>query len=72
MPSRSMTTPTKTRPGGSRPRRRDNRKNNEMTAKATESNGVAGGTHLPPAGARGGRNIGPMTSSNGATRRTDE
>ena len=49
MPGRSMTTPTKTRPGGSSPRRRENRKNNEMTARAAESNGVAGGSHPPPA-----------------------
>jgi hypothetical protein len=65
-----MTSPTKARCGGASPRRRENGKNNDMTASAAESNGVAGGSHPPPARARGGRSLGPTTPSNGTARRT--
>ena len=32
---------------------------------AVGANGVAGGSHLPPARARGGRNLWPMTPAKG-------
>src|SRR6516164_8403548 len=41
-----------------------------LTAKAAESNGVAGGSHPPLARPQGGRNLGPMTQSIGIARGT--
>jgi hypothetical protein len=42
----------------------------KLTARAVESNGVAGGSHPPPARDRDGRSLGPTTPSNGSTHRT--
>ena len=68
MPNSLMAPPEVARRGPASRKQKKSKISN--TRNAAESNGVAGGSHPPPARARGGRSLGPMTSSNGTSRRT--
>ena len=66
MPKSMLAPPELARPG---PTRRKKKPKATKPPNAAGANGVAGGSHPPPARAQGGRDLGATTPSNGTTRR---